>query len=205
MNVDFDLPQLQQLAVGMVHAALQKLKAEPINEDILAVIKKEIDNRWKNSLGNVESLGSQLTEAAMGNISDIWQRHDVLKSVTVADVQRVATYLFHDERMTMGIISRRKVLSSSVLEDCSELCNAVDDCAKVRRAKESADWWLPNEGLELFKPLEERELQEKDFGLPPHCPSAADRVHLLITAKSNTQKSALSKVAARLIKEGFQS
>lgn len=201
-----DLPQLQQLAIGMIHTALQKLKAEPINENILAVVKKDIDNRWKNSCGNVESLGSQITEAvAMGNLSDIWQRHDVLNSVTVADVQRVATYLFQDERMTMGIISRRQApLVQRPLKSDANYAMQLMTAPQFNEPKSPLTGGYLTKDTSLFRPLEERPLQEKEFGIYHRIAlSAADRVHLLITAKSNTKKSALSKVAARLIKEGL--
>ena len=56
----------------------------------------------------------------------------------------------------------------------------------------------------LFKPLKEHSVQEKDFGLYHRIAvSSGNRVHVLITARSNTKKDALSKVAARLIKEGL--
>ena len=61
-----DLPQLQQMAIGMIHAGLQRRRATN-QRRILAVIKKDLDNK-KNSRTNVESLGAQLAEAvAMGN------------------------------------------------------------------------------------------------------------------------------------------
>lgn len=201
-----DLPQLQQLAVGMIHAALQKLKTEPINEEVLAVIKKDIDNRWKNSCQNVESLGSQLTEAvSMGNLSDIWQRHKVLDSVTTADIQRVSAYLFEDERMTMGIISKRKSpLVQRPLKESMNYAMQLMTAPRFSEPKSPLTGGYLSRDPSLFKPLVERELQEKDFGLYHRIAlSASNRVHLLITAKSNTNKSALSKVAARLIKEGL--
>lgn len=201
-----DLPQLQQMAIGMIHAALQKLKAEPIDDGILQVIKKDIDNKWKNSCANVESLGAQLTEAvAMGNLSDVWQRHDVLKSVSTADIQRVATYLFQDERMTMGIISKRKApLVQRPLKASQNYGMQLMSAPRFSEPKSPLTGGYLTKDPRLFKPLEERDLVEKDFGLYHRISlSAADRVHLLITAKSNTKKAALSKVAARLIKEGL--
>ena len=201
-----DLPQLQQMAIGMIHAGLQKLKSEPINEEILAVIKKDLDNKWKNSRTNVESLGAQLTEAvAMGNLSDIWQRHETLKSVSTADIQRVANYLFQDERMTMGIISRRKTpLIERPLKSEANYAMQLMSSPQFSEPKSPLTGGYLSKDSSLFKPLEERALEEKDFGLYHRIAlSAADRVHLLITAKSNTKKAALSKVAARLIKEGL--
>lgn len=201
-----DLPQLQQMAIGMVHAGLQKLKSETINEEILAVIKKDLDNKWKNSRTNVESLGAQLTEAvAMGNLSDIWQRHDTLKTVSTADIQRVANYLFQDERMTMGIISRRKTpLIERPLKSEANYAMQLMTSPQFSAPKSPLTGGYLSKDSSLFKPLEERALEEKDFGLYHRIAlSAADRVHLLITAKSNTKKAALSKVAARLIKEGL--
>ena len=201
-----DLPQIQQVAIGMIHAGLQKLKTEAIDEGILKVIKKDIDNKWKNAKTNVESLGSQLTEAvAMGNISDVWQRHEILKGVTASDVKRVANYLFQDERMTMGVISRRKApLVQRPLKSSKNYGMQLMTAAQFSEPKSPMTGAYLSKNTDLFKSLQEREIVDKDFGYYHRIAlSAADRVHLLITAKSNTQKSALSKVAARLIKEGL--
>ena len=199
-----DLPQLQQVAVGMIHAALQKLKTEPIDEGVLALIKKDIDNKWSNSKTNVESLGSQLTEAvAMGNIADVWQRHDVLKSVSTADITRVANYLFQDERMTMGIISKRKtpLVQRPLKSDGNYSLMTAPSYSEPKSPLSGA---FTSKDLSLFKPLEERTEEEKNFGLYHRLAvSSANRIHLLITAKANTKNSALSKVASRLIKEGL--
>ena len=201
-----DLPQIQQVAVGMIHAGLQKLKTDKIDEGVLELIKKDIDNKWKNNHDNVESLGSQLTEAvAMGNISDVWQRHDVLKSVTTADVQRVATYLFQDERMTMGIISRRKApLVQRPLQTSKTYGMQLMSAPQFSEGKSPLSGGYLTKNQSLFKPLKEHSVQEKDFGLYHRIAvSSGNRVHVLITARSNTKKDALSKVAARLIKEGL--
>ena len=194
-----DVPQLQQVTIGMIHAALEKLKTQPIDREVLRIVKKQISNKWNNSVQSVEALGSQLTEAiAMGNLDDVWQRHKVLNTVSVDDLQRVSQYLFQEERMTLGIIKRRQKPSVKRPEAITAMSTPQFN------APRAVDMYLQASKQYAFKPMKEQGIMNAPFGLFHRLElNTSDRVQMLITAKSSTQNDALAKVAATLIREGL--
>lgn len=201
MSLMADVPQLQQVSLGMVHAALEKLKQEPIDAKVLNIIKKQLSNKWKNSTETVESLGAQLTEAvAMGNLDDVWQRHKVLDSVTVEDIQRVAKFLFQEDRMTLGIIKQRT--KPSVKRPALESITPMS--TPYFQTPRDVKMYLQPTKTFPFQPMKELGVMHAPFGLFHRLElNSTDRVQMMISAKSSTGNEALAKVAARLIREGL--
>ena len=201
MSLMADVPQLQQVSLGMVHTALEKLKTEPIDADVLRVIKKQLSNKWKNSTETVEALGAQLTEAvAMGNLDDVWQRHKVLESVTVEDIQRVANFLFQEDRMTLGIIRKRQ--KPSVTRPALESITPMSTPA-FQTPRDVKMYLQPTKQFP-YQAMKELGVMNAPFGLFHRLElNTTNRIQMLMTAKSSTNNDALAKVAARLIREGL--
>lgn len=201
MSLMADVPQLQQVSLGMVHTALEKLKTEPINADVLRIIKKQLSNKWKNATETVEALGAQLTEAvAMGNLDDVWQRHKVLDTVTVEDIQRVANFLFQEDRMTLGIIRKRQ--KPSVKRPALETITPMSTPA-FQTPRDVKMYLQPTKQFP-FQAMKELGVMNAPFGLFHRVElNSTNRIQMLMTAKSSTDNDALAKVAARLIREGL--
>ena len=196
-----DLPQMQTGAIGMIQQALLKLKTQLVDPNVLGIVKKSLENKWKNSIASVESLGSQLTEAlASGNIGDVWQKGMELEGVTPQDILRVSRYLFQDERLTLGLLRRRAApaVPRPLLKDADQIKQSM-----FKTPKELKNFLAPMQPK--FKRMEEEPPRmHNTFGLYHriNLPSTT-RVHLLLTAKSSTNSEALARIASKLIREGL--
>ncbi len=198
------VPQLQQVAITLMHQAFDKLKTEPVDPQVLEIVKLKILNDWENSMSTVESLGSQLTEAvAMGNLADTFNRKEALKKVTAADVQRVAQYLFVDDRLTLGIIKKND--QPTVLRPLQSSENYSKNLMKAPSfsTPKNASMYVTNSARVPFQALEEDAPMTTDFGQLHRLHTDIDRVEILISAKSATDNQALAKICSRLIREGL--
>jgi len=202
-----DVPQLQLRVTQMIHEGLAKLKQQPVDAEVLRVVKKDLSNRWQGTMENVERLGSALTEAiAMGNLDDLWQRQRVLEGVTAEDLMRVSRYLFQNERMTFGLIRKRRapeVLRPSQEAEGYEASRMSTALLSVPRPVSASDLELPSLLRDRKRPMKEQAPSAAPFGLFHRLALNSDRVKLLLTAKSSTANEALAKVAAKLIREGL--
>ncbi len=194
------VPQMQQAAIGMIQQALMKLKTQRVDPNVLQIVKKDLENKWKNSRANVQSLGGQLTEScAGGNIGDVWEKELLLQKVSADDIMRVSNYLFQEDRLTLGLVKPRSV--PDVPRPLKENSEKIEK-TMFKTPKQVNNYLSPLQ--KKFQRIEEFIQSPLPFGIMHRVvvPSSK-RVHLLLTAKSSTQSEALSKIAAKLIREGL--
>lgn len=194
------VPQMQTAAIGMVQQALLKLKTQKVDPNVLQVVKKDLQNKWKNSRSNIESLGAQLTEScASGNIGDVWEKELLLEKVSADDIMRVSNYLFQEDRLTLGLVKPR---SMPAVARPSKIDSEKIEKTLFNTPKQVNNYLSPLQ--KRFKRVEESKLMNAPFGLFHRVTlPSSERVHLLLTAKSSTQSEALAKIAVKLIREGL--
>tara|TARA_B100000519_G_C14242432_1_gene437998 strand:- start:400 stop:2523 length:2124 start_codon:yes stop_codon:yes gene_type:complete len=69
----------------------------------LDLVKTSIANRWKGQMESTRGMASQVNEAiSRGDPFDVYNRFDILKSVTREDIARVAKATFVKDKSTVG-------------------------------------------------------------------------------------------------------
>ena len=194
------VPQMQTAAIGMIQQALMKLKTQKVDPNVLQVVKKDLENKWKNSRANVQSLGAQLTEScASGNIGDVWEKELLLEKVSANDIMRVSNYLFQDDRLTLGLVKPRSM--PAVPRPLKETSEKIQQTL-FNTPKQVNNYLSPLQ--KKFKRISESGVMNARFGLIHRVTlPSTERVHFLLTAKSSTQSEALAKIAVKLIREGL--
>ena len=96
--------------ITMFQSALWKwfgaIGQQDLDPHIFEMAKTKLRNKWNNTMheGGVEAISGLATEAiSMGHIADIWDRVAHLDTITMKDVNRVATYTFQESRCTVGV------------------------------------------------------------------------------------------------------
>ena len=75
-----------------------------VDEVQLNEVKNEIKFAWKNEMESTRGLSGAITEAiSRGNPFDAYSRFDILESVTVEDVERVAKLYFDIDKSTVAM------------------------------------------------------------------------------------------------------
>ena len=99
-------PEMVKVLQVTLRKWLDNLSTDRIDDSILNLAKTNLKNRWNEMYsGGVEAIGSAATEAiAMGNVGDIFTRHEQLDKVTMKDINRVAHYVFQPARQTTGVL-----------------------------------------------------------------------------------------------------
>jgi len=73
-----------------------------VDEDHLRSVKNEIMFGWKSEMQSTQGMSSSVTEAiSRGNAFDVYERFDVLESVTADDISRVSKLYFNLDRSTV--------------------------------------------------------------------------------------------------------
>ena len=69
----------------------------------LDLVKTSIANNWKEKMESTRGMASQINESiSRGDPFDVYNRFDVLKSVTVDDITRIAKDTFVKDKSTVG-------------------------------------------------------------------------------------------------------
>jgi zinc protease len=69
----------------------------------LDLVKTSIANKWKGQMESTRGMASQVNEAiSRGDPFDVYNRFDILKSVTTEDITRVAKATFVKDKSTIG-------------------------------------------------------------------------------------------------------
>lgn len=69
----------------------------------LELVKTNISNAWKEAMESTRGMASEVNEAiSRGDPFDVFNRFDVLKSVTIEDIERVSKNTFQKNKSTVG-------------------------------------------------------------------------------------------------------
>ncbi len=95
---------LQRTIEKAEHAIMQMLQQYPKpNEKELELVKTSIANSWKEKMESTRGMASEINEAiSRGDPFDVFNRFEVLKSITTDDVARVAKGTFVKDKSTVG-------------------------------------------------------------------------------------------------------
>ena len=97
-----------ELASG-IYAELERLKNEPVSPRELQKVKNQLEAEFIKGLNSNEGLASQLSYFQI--ICDNWkyleQHLDVIRTITAADVQRVARHYFVERNRTIAELVKK--------------------------------------------------------------------------------------------------
>jgi zinc protease len=99
-------PEMVNVLQIAIHKWFASISQERLEDSIIDLAKLNLKNKWnKMYAGGVEAIGAAATEAvSMGNVADIFDRHDQLNKVTMRDINRVASYIFQQARETVAVM-----------------------------------------------------------------------------------------------------
>jgi len=85
-------------------AVMDMLKNYPTpSQGDLDQVKRSIEFEWKEAMESTRGMAMEINEAiSRGDPFDVYNRFDVLKTVTPGDIERVAKQTFVEERSTIG-------------------------------------------------------------------------------------------------------
>lgn len=100
VTTNYSSPEVLKTAEVSVMDKLMNIKAP--TEKQLQIIKNKIKFGWQNSMETTKGMSSEINESiARGNAFDVYEKFDVLDSVTPEDILRVAKYLFNPRQSTV--------------------------------------------------------------------------------------------------------
>ena len=178
---------------------------QEIDANTLKLAKLSLKNKWNKIYdGGVESIGAAATEAvAMGNINDLFDKQSYLDKVTTEDINRVANYIFQNNRCTVGVLCPQpsenvsRPLQSNPEYNQSLMCPTeveletsvgVDHMSKI-----AAD--IGRENMARYKCA---------FGVLQHLQVPSSKQNKIIISTSAFDKNvSLGEIACKIINEGI--
>ena len=101
MTTNYPYESALQDAENALFTSIKNFKAP--TPERLAVVKRGIEFGWKDKMESTRGLAMEINEAiARGDAYDVYNRFDVLKSVTVDDITRVVSKYFDKDKSTVG-------------------------------------------------------------------------------------------------------
>jgi len=102
-------------AADLIHAEIERLKNEDVNDDELARVKTRAKTDLIRSLDSNTGLAQQLAtaQARFGDWREIFRRVERIDKVTKPDVRRVAQATFRLGNRTVGLIESTQMATAA--------------------------------------------------------------------------------------------
>ncbi len=197
--------------ITMFQSALWKwfgaIGQKDLDPHIFEMAKTKLRNKWNNTMheGGVEAISGLATEAiSMGHIADIWDRVAHLDTITMKDVNRVATYTFQESRCTVGVLCPKP--HADILRPSMSHPDYPKNLFQEQLVPEPSSVGIENL-MQTDIPSSNYKMDrfKCNFGMLQHMniPSASKNA-FVISTKAASKNEMLSKIATRIIVDGMK-
>ena len=121
---------------------LQTFASVPVSEQRLLTVKRQMRDMWNRATESVSDIMNEIGNGvAIGNWTDIADRHQVLDSITSNDIMQVASTIFRSDNMTVTrVIPTRNIVSLKTITPLVSSHPTAPRVAKLSCKNKAQSW-----------------------------------------------------------------